>query len=95
MISKEEVQHIADLARLGLTSEEIEKLQRDLSSVLDYIDKLKKVDISRVDPVKQMFFLDNEIIKQEECEKGSDSAKKIIDQAPSTKNGYIKVKSIF
>ena len=95
MISTEEVQHIADLARLGLTSEEIEKLQRDLSSVLDYIDKLKKVDISSVDPAKHLFFLDNKIIKQEECEKGSDSAKKIIDQAPSTKNGYIKVKSIF
>ena len=41
MISKEEVEHIAKLARLELTEKEIEKMQKDLSAILDYFDLLK------------------------------------------------------
>ncbi|MDI6603013.1 MAG: Asp-tRNA(Asn)/Glu-tRNA(Gln) amidotransferase subunit GatC [Patescibacteria group bacterium] len=50
MISKEEVQHIAKLARLGLTEKEVKKFQKELSSILDYIEKLKEVDISKIEP---------------------------------------------
>ena len=42
MISKDEVQHIAKLARLELTEKEIEKMQKDLSEILGYFDLLKK-----------------------------------------------------
>ena len=42
MISKDEVIHIAKLARLQLSEPEIEKMQKDLSSILDYFDVLKK-----------------------------------------------------
>ena len=42
MISKEEVRHIAELARLELSEKEIEKMQKDLSAILDYFDLLKK-----------------------------------------------------
>ena len=48
MISKEEVKHIAKLARLGLSEKETEKFQKELSSILDYIEKLKEVDVSGV-----------------------------------------------
>lgn len=42
MISKDEVIHIAKLARLQLTEKEITKMQKDLSAILDYFDLLKK-----------------------------------------------------
>ena len=42
MISKEEVEHIAKLARLELAPVEIEKMQKDLSAILDYFNLLKK-----------------------------------------------------
>lgn len=48
MISKDEVEHIAKLARLGLTETEIKKFQKELSSILDYVEKLKRVDVSGV-----------------------------------------------
>ncbi len=48
MISREEVQHIAKLARLGLTETEIKKFQKELSSILDYVEKLKRVDVTEV-----------------------------------------------
>ena len=38
MISKEEVLHIAKLARLELTEEEVEKMQKDLTEILDYFN---------------------------------------------------------
>ena len=41
MISKDEVRHIAKLARLELTESETAKMQKDLSSILDYFDLLK------------------------------------------------------
>jgi len=42
MISKQEVEHIAKLARLELTDAEIEKMQKDMSEILGYFDLLKK-----------------------------------------------------
>lgn len=44
------VRHIARLARLELTDEELAVYQRQLSSILDYIDQLKKLDVSKVEP---------------------------------------------
>ncbi len=49
MISKEEVEHIANLARIELSEEEIGRLQRDLSSIVGYFNVLEKIDISNVD----------------------------------------------
>jgi len=59
MISKEEVKHIAKLARLGLTEKEIAKYQRELSSILDYVEKLKEVDVSRVEPTSHSIAMEN------------------------------------
>ena len=42
MISKEHITHIAKLARLELTDREIEKMQKDLSAILDYFNVLKR-----------------------------------------------------
>ena len=59
MITREEVQHIAKLARLGLTEQEVEKYQKELSAILGYIEKLKEVDVSKVEPTSQAVFLEN------------------------------------
>lgn len=51
MLSKEEVKHIAKLARLGLTEKEIEKYTKDLSNILEHFEKLKEVKVSGVEPM--------------------------------------------
>ncbi len=83
MISKKEVKHIAKLARLGLAEKEIEKFQKELSSVLDYIEKLKEVDISKVEPTSHPLRVEN-VMRKDEVSKFN---KKLID-------GHLKVKSI-
>ena len=45
-----DVRYAAQLARLNLTEEEIAKFQAQLSQVLDYVERLKKVDVSHVEP---------------------------------------------
>jgi aspartyl-tRNA(Asn)/glutamyl-tRNA(Gln) amidotransferase subunit C len=110
MISKEEVKHIAKLARLGLTEKEIEKMQKELSSILDYIEKLKEVNISKIEPTSHSIEMEN-VMRIDESRKpapyrnevsGAGSkgraparrVQKLLELAPETKNGYLKVKSI-
>jgi aspartyl-tRNA(Asn)/glutamyl-tRNA(Gln) amidotransferase subunit C len=95
MLLKEEVKHIAKLARLGLTEKEIEKFQKELSSILDYIEKLKELDVSNVKPTSHSIEMENIMRQDKESSKPKVKSSKFLDLAPDTKDGYIKVKSIF
>ncbi len=94
MISKEEVEHIAKLARLGLTDKETEKMQKDLSSILDYIEKLKELDISNIKPTSHSIDINNVIREDNENPKSKTRSSKLLDLAPEKKDGYFKTKSI-
>jgi aspartyl-tRNA(Asn)/glutamyl-tRNA(Gln) amidotransferase subunit C len=50
MISREDVEHVARLARLALTPEELERMREQLSAILAHIDALKAVDTTGVEP---------------------------------------------
>ncbi|MFC1789812.1 Asp-tRNA(Asn)/Glu-tRNA(Gln) amidotransferase subunit GatC [Patescibacteria group bacterium] len=93
MLSKKEVEHIAKLARLGITENEVGKFQKELSSILDYIEKLKKLNISRIRPASHAILIENVMRKDSEGKKFD--SKKIFDLVPEIKNGFLKVKSIF
>jgi len=92
MVTKEEVQHIAKLARLGLDEKEVEKFQKELSSILDYIEKLREADVSGVDPLSHPFEVKN-VSRKDEVSITADS-QKLLELAPEEKKGYLKVKSI-
>ena len=92
MISRKEVQHIAKLARLGITKEEEEKFAKELSPILDYIEKLKEVNVSKVEATSHPLRLEN--VMREDKGKSGTKAKELIDMAPDRKDRYIKVKPI-
>jgi len=95
MISKEEVQHIAKLARLGLTEEEIKKFQKELSPILNYIEKLKEVDISGIEPTSYSVRVEN-IMREDKArfeDKPADE-EKLLKLMPEKKDRHLKVKSI-
>ena len=50
MISEEEVRHVANLARLGLTEEEVKKMSGQLGAILDSIEQIGELDLSDVPP---------------------------------------------
>jgi aspartyl-tRNA(Asn)/glutamyl-tRNA(Gln) amidotransferase subunit C len=93
MISKDEVQHIAKLARLGLSDEEVVKFQKELSAVLDYIEKLKKVDVKDVSPESHAIKIEN--VQREDAVKIKTDPETILSLAPDKKDGFLKVKSVF
>ncbi len=95
MLSKEETQHIAKLARLGLGQEEIAKYQKDLSAILGYVDKLKEVDIEGVAPFTHSVVVENVSRQDEKIERAKDELEKMRAQFPSEKDGFLKVKAIF
>ena len=98
MILKKEVRHIAELARLSLTQKEITKFQKELSSILDFVEKLKEIELSNVEAnfhlVPKISFKKG-MRKDEPKKQGAEVIKKLIKSAPKTKDNYIKVKPVF
>jgi len=94
MINKQEVQHIAKLARLNMNKQEEEKFTKELSSILDYVEKLKKVDVKNVKPTSHPFEIEN-IIRNDVSQKSEEKlVEKLIKAAPAQTKNYIKVKTI-
>jgi len=90
MISKDEVKHIAKLARLELSESEAEKMQNDLSSILDYFELLKKAP----KPSKKVEIkTELNVIRKDESRQ-SGLADELLGVAPDKKEEYIKVKAV-
>lgn len=94
MISKEQVEHIAKLARLKLTPEEVLMYQKDLSQVLDYFSLLQKADTENTHPMTHAVVQEN-ITREDAPQKelpGIVSA--LMKLAPALRDGFLKVKTI-
>lgn len=94
MITREEVKHIAKLARLGLTEEEVGRFQKELSAILDYIGKLKEADVSGVEPTSHSVLIENIMRKDNPSGADTEIRKKIIKQFPEGDKDYLKVRPI-
>jgi aspartyl-tRNA(Asn)/glutamyl-tRNA(Gln) amidotransferase subunit C len=94
MISKEKVKHIAKLARLALSEKEIENYQKELSKILEYIEKLKEVDVSGIEPVFHPLKIKNVMREDVGIKKEISQIKKLIELMPEKKGGYLKVKKV-
>jgi aspartyl-tRNA(Asn)/glutamyl-tRNA(Gln) amidotransferase subunit C len=97
-IDKKQVEHIAELSRIKLSEEEKEKFSGELSRILDYFEKLKKVETKNVLPTTQVTGIKNvlredaeEIIEKEAREKRRE---RILENVPEKEREYIKVKSV-
>jgi len=90
-----DVEHIAKLARLGLAAGEKEKFAKDLGAILDFVDKLKEVDVEGVEPTAQVMGLASVVRVDDGIKRDAASRQRILDSAPDKKGSYIKVKEIF
>jgi len=95
MISKEQTKHIAKLARIELNKKEIEKYQGELSKILDYIEKLKEVNVEGIQPMSHPVEIKN--VMREDKRKQEEEGKmgeKLLEMMPDKKNRYLKTKGI-
>ncbi len=65
-ITKEEVIHVADLARLDLDEESIDRFAEQIGEILEYVDTLNQVDTEGVTPTSHAIFLNNAFREDEE-----------------------------
>ena len=95
MITKEEVQHIAKLARIELADKELEKFQKDLSEILNYFDTLKSAQTLDVEPVTHSMSIQNGMREDIPQKQSLQVVQKLIEMAPETERGLVKVKEVF
>jgi len=94
MLTKEEVKHVAALARIKLTDSEVAKFQEDLAAILEYFDVLQDADVAGKEPMIHSVALKNITRDDKAKEKRQGSAELLVQMAPENQDGYVKVKSI-
>lgn len=92
-ISRSEVEHIADLARLELSEGEIKQLETDLSQILEYVEQLNELDTTDVLPTAHVV-VKGDVLREDES-RPSLPSEDILSNAPRTQDGFFRVHAIF
>ncbi len=92
MISREEVEHVAGLARLGLTDDEIDLMQTQLSRILEAIVQLRDVDTSAVGPTAQVIALEN--VMRDDVARPGLSRDAALANAPQREGPFLRVPTV-
>ena len=93
-LTKDDVLHVAKLAKLELTDSEIEKFTPQLSNVLDHFSELSEVDTEGTIPTSQTTGLEDVYRKDEVLEDRILTVEEATSGTDKTHNGYFKVKAI-
>ena len=91
-LSLEKVKHVAKLAGLGLAKDEEIRFQKQLSDILNFVDKLAEVDTRDVIPTSQVTGLEN--VFRDDIVTPSLSQNEVLANAPDKYKGYFKVKQV-
>lgn len=94
-LTEQEVRHVADLANLALSDEEIGRMTRDLDDILTHVDKLNELDTSGVEPMAQVLYDAEETATlREDIERSPLGNSAALANAPSAGGGYFKVPKV-
>jgi aspartyl-tRNA(Asn)/glutamyl-tRNA(Gln) amidotransferase subunit C len=91
-LTKAEVEHIARLARVGVTDEDVARLQAQLSVILDAFEALRALDTAGVPPTAHTLPLAN--ITREDQSRPSCPTEVILANAPQTEHGFVRVRRV-
>ena len=91
-ITKDEVIHVAELARLDLDEASIDKFARQIGIILEYVDTLNQVDTKGVRPTSHAIFLTNAF--REDKERAHLSSDMALSNAPEKEDGAFVVPKV-
>ena len=91
-LSREDVEHVAHLARLNFREEEKEKFTLQLNDILVYMDILNKVDTAGVEPMTHAITLNNAF--RDDGVLNSVGVEKILTNAPDRMGGFFRVPKV-
>jgi aspartyl-tRNA(Asn)/glutamyl-tRNA(Gln) amidotransferase subunit C len=91
MISRDQVLHVARLARLELSEEEVERMAGELSGILDHVDKIAELDLDDTEPTEHVVALEN-VLRPDEP-RPSLPRERALESAPDPDDGAFRVPS--
>lgn len=92
-ITREEIDHLAELSNFSLTDEEKDSLGTDLGNIIGYISQLDELDTDGVEPTYQVFEMEN-IWRPDEIKKQEADREALLNLAPAEQDNQIKVPKV-
>jgi aspartyl-tRNA(Asn)/glutamyl-tRNA(Gln) amidotransferase subunit C len=89
MIERDQVLHVARLARLRLSDDEVERMAGELSQILGHVDKMNELDLEGVEPTSHVVELQN--VLREDTPRPSLPRERALEQAPDVAEGGFRV----
>lgn len=93
-MKREEIEHLANLSRIELTDEEIEKYTKQFGEIVSYVDKIKEITGGSEDMKIESAGVSNVFRKDDNVQETGLFTDKILESAPDTKDNFVKVKKI-
>jgi aspartyl-tRNA(Asn)/glutamyl-tRNA(Gln) amidotransferase subunit C len=91
-LTREQVRHVAELAKLELTEAEVALFQEQLSAILDYAERLDELDTEQIPPTAAVLPLHN--VMRADAPRASFPREKMLSNAPAAQEGFVKVKVV-
>ena len=91
MIDREQVLHVARLARLRLSDDEVERMSSELSGILEHVERISALDLDGVEPTSHVIELQN-VLRPDEP-RPSWPREKVLESAPDPADGAFRVPS--
>ena len=91
-LSREEVEHIADLARLALSDEEVARYQEQLSAILEHFEHLQELETKDIPPTATVLPL-RSVMRADEARSPLER-ERVLENAPEAKDGCFKVPAV-
>jgi len=91
-LTPEQVRHIARLARVGLTDDEVARFQSQLSEILDYFERLNEVDSENVPPTAHTLDMRN-VMREDEPRESLDK-EEVLANAPQREDDFFRVRVV-
>lgn len=92
-ITKEQIEDLAKLARVGLSESEKVSLSSDMNAILEYVKQLEEVDTSNLESTSQVTGLSN-VTREDKIVKSVLTRDELLCNAPDIEDGFIKVKPV-
>jgi aspartyl-tRNA(Asn)/glutamyl-tRNA(Gln) amidotransferase subunit C len=91
VIDREQVLHVAKLARLKLEDEELERMSKELSGILEHVERIQELDLEGVEPTSHVVELEN--VLRPDQPRPSWERERVLELAPDPAHGAFRVPS--
>ena len=91
-VSSEQVRHIAKLARIAMSDEQLERLVPELNNILGWVEQLGEVNTDGVEPLTAV--IDQKLRLREDVVTEGDEREKVLANAPEAQHGFFAVPKV-